>query len=296
MSSVASLRIYRTLLRQAGVVRRAKKPLALSKPIDINSWGRCRFGGSNDHDEDDSLQPPPAVPGSLGDLLNLDEAEIAQGLLPRDDWPRAPALSGDDCAELIRRLFRRGADVAAASASASAASASATDNAAKARLDMDDMAFSAMRIANALMAQWYRSSVSESSGVRVVLDYKYVQPDESGHDVYAYRLIVENRRDHAVQLLGRHWHFEDSDGAVVEVPRWGEGVVGLQPHLRPGQWVEYVSGTTLRVSPGVMQGALLMVDQGGENWEAEVIISSPFLSKDISRYIQDLCIFIFRIQ
>ena len=263
MSVVSTLRIYRSLLRQAGVVRRGGKPLALSKAIDVNAWGSYRFGNSNG-DEEDSLQPPPIIPGRLGDLLGQEEAMSLQELMPRDEWPLEQVLTGTECEDLVKRLFRRAAD--------NTCRKSNDDEAAVAvrRARLDDLAFTALRIANALISQWYRSSVTDSDGVRVILDYVYVQPDQSGRDIYAYRLIIENKRDHNVQLLGRHWLFEDNAGAIVEVPRWGEGVVGLQPCLRPGQWLEYVSGTTLEASPGVMQGALLMVNEGGESWEAEV--------------------------
>ena len=47
-------------------------------------------------------------------------------------------------------------------------------------------------------------------------------------------------------------------------------VVGQQPVLQPGGWFEYVSGTTLKASPGAMQGAMLMIDENNETWEAEV--------------------------
>ena len=255
--ALAQLRIYRILLRQARAVRATDKPLALSAPIDINRWGRSRYGGVED--DADALQPPPIIPGPLGELLAPAEAEALQQLLPREEWPLAPALTGTECAALVKRLFRSHTDAALDGGGGGVSQAAA-----------EDLAFTGLRVANVLASQWARSSVAETEGVRIILDYRFVQRDEAGHDVYAYRLLVQNRRDHRVQLLGRHWVFEDHEGAVLEVPRWGEGVVGLQPHLRPNQWIEYVSGTTLRVSPGVMHGAMLMVDGSGKQWEAAV--------------------------
>jgi len=69
--------------------------------------------------------------------------------------------------------------------------------------------------------------------------------------------------------MGRYWEFIDAKGDRIEVPRWGEGVVGQTPLLKPGQWFEYVSGTALEGgAPGKMQGSLLVKRDGGEEWEA----------------------------
>ena len=59
-----------------------------------------------------------------------------------------------------------------------------------------------------------------------------------------------------MQLLRRHWYIYDSNGTVREVE--GEGVVGLQPVIEPGEIHEYVSGCNLRTSIGKMTGTYLV--------------------------------------
>ena len=68
------------------------------------------------------------------------------------------------------------------------------------------------------------------------------EPDDF-HFVWAYHIRIENEGPETVQLLRRHWHITDSQGRVHEVR--GEGVVGEQPVLEPGEVFEYTSGTPL---------------------------------------------------
>ncbi len=70
--------------------------------------------------------------------------------------------------------------------------------------------------------------------------------------VWAYHITIENRSDDQIQLLNRHWKISDSEGITREVK--GEGVVGKQPVLEPGEVFEYTSSTILQSPSGLMFG------------------------------------------
>ena len=72
----------------------------------------------------------------------------------------------------------------------------------------------------------------------------------------------------AAQLLGRHWVITDANGKVEEVE--GEGVVGEQPWLRPGDDFTYTSGAVLETQQGTMHGNYAMVADDGTRFEAPI--------------------------
>jgi len=82
------------------------------------------------------------------------------------------------------------------------------------------------------------------------------EPDRS-HFVWAYRVAIANQGQETVQLLKRSWQITDGLGRTQQVQ--GEGVVGEQPVLEPGQSFEYTSGTPLGTPSGFMRGAYHMV-------------------------------------
>lgn len=98
-----------------------------------------------------------------------------------------------------------------------------------------------------------------TEGVKVTVTTNYL-PDYSSpvqqHFVFAYKIKIENISDFTVKLLRRHWYIHDSTGVVREVE--GEGVVGQQPSLEPGESHEYVSGCNLKTGVGKMRGTYLM--------------------------------------
>ena len=101
------------------------------------------------------------------------------------------------------------------------------------------------------------SSLTEGVKVSVMTQFLAAHSQASaGHYAFAYRIRIENQSGHSVQLLRRHWFIFDSDGSQREVE--GEGVVGQQPVLEPGQVHEYVSGCHLQTTIGKMQGTYLM--------------------------------------
>lgn len=98
-----------------------------------------------------------------------------------------------------------------------------------------------------------------TEGIKVSVDTVY-QPEysspENDHFMFAYKIRIENLGDYRIQLLRRHWHIFDSKGPKREVE--GEGVVGEQPILDPGEKHEYVSGCNLKSDIGSMEGTYLM--------------------------------------
>ena len=105
-----------------------------------------------------------------------------------------------------------------------------------------------------------------TDGVKVMVSTEF-QPDYSNpgqsHFVFTYRVVIENNSDYTVQLVRRHWTIADSFGETREVE--GEGVVGQQPILEPGESHEYVSGCNLKTGIGKMVGTYKMrriVDNG----------------------------------
>ena len=91
---------------------------------------------------------------------------------------------------------------------------------------------------------------------------------EENHFVWAYHVRIENHGEQTVQLLTRFWRITDSLGNVQEVR--GDGVVGEQPILNPGDSFEYTSGTPLPTPSGIMVGAYQMLTQSGEKFDIDV--------------------------
>ncbi|TGD72489.1 Co2+/Mg2+ efflux protein ApaG [Mangrovimicrobium sediminis] len=81
-------------------------------------------------------------------------------------------------------------------------------------------------------------------------------PEEDQY-TFAYTITISNAGDRPVQLLSRHWVITDADNLVQEVR--GEGVVGEQPVIEPGDYFRYTSGTTLNTPVGFMEGSYFMV-------------------------------------
>lgn len=111
-----------------------------------------------------------------------------------------------------------------------------------------------------------------TDGVKVSVETVY-QPEYSNpaneHYMFAYRVEISNLSDYAVQLMRRQWFIFDSNGSRREVE--GEGVVGLQPIIQPGETHVYVSGCNLKTDMGSMKGAYLMKrDIDGSEFEVDI--------------------------
>jgi ApaG protein len=98
-----------------------------------------------------------------------------------------------------------------------------------------------------------------TKGVRVTVETEY-QPTYSSpsqyHYVFTYKITIENGSDFTIQLKRRRWHIYDAGFLPREVE--GEGVVGQQPVLEPGENHSYVSGCNLKSGLGKMVGTYLM--------------------------------------
>ena len=89
-----------------------------------------------------------------------------------------------------------------------------------------------------------------------------------GDFFWAYRIVIRNRGSETVQLLTRHWIVTDANGREQTIK--GEGVVGKQPLLAPGEQFEYTSGVPLPTSSGFMTGRYQMTTEAGEPFEIDV--------------------------
>ena len=86
--------------------------------------------------------------------------------------------------------------------------------------------------------------------------------------VFAYTIRIRNLGRRAAQLVSRHWIITDGNGKVDEVH--GEGVVGEQPLIAPGELFEYTSGAVLETAVGSMQGRYDMVGEDGTRFDAPI--------------------------
>lgn len=98
-----------------------------------------------------------------------------------------------------------------------------------------------------------------TKGVKITVETEY-QPAYSSpaqfHYVFTYRITIENLGDQTIQLINRHWYIHDASRDPKEVE--GDGVVGEQPVLEPGESHNYVSGCNLKSGIGKMHGTYTM--------------------------------------
>ncbi len=107
------------------------------------------------------------------------------------------------------------------------------------------------------------SKISEGVEVSVEVFYQNDYSNPMNQDyMFAYRVSVENHNGFAVKLLRRHWFIFDSNGEHREVE--GEGVIGIQPVLKPSEQYQYVSGCNLKTEMGKMHGTYLMENQNNK--------------------------------
>ena len=120
-----------------------------------------------------------------------------------------------------------------------------------------------------------------SEGIKISVE-TYYQPDYSNpvnnEFMFAYKITIENNNTFSVKLLSRHWYIYDSNSSVREVE--GEGVVGVQPQINPGELYQYISGCNLRTEIGKMHGTYLMENITNKKTFSVVIpsfqMSTPF--------------------
>jgi ApaG protein len=117
-------------------------------------------------------------------------------------------------------------------------------------------------------------SSAMTRGILVTVRSQYI-PEKSSAPArqfaYAYTVNIANRGEVAAQLQSRHWIITDSEGDVQEVR--GEGVIGKQPLLQPGEEFEYTSWCMIATPAGSMRGSYQMVTADGDRFDAEI---APF--------------------
>ena len=105
--------------------------------------------------------------------------------------------------------------------------------------------------------------------IEVATDYIDDQSEpDIGRYVFAYTITIANLGSTPAKLLSRHWVITDANGKVQEVR--GDGVVGEQPHLNPGEKFRYSSGAILETPVGAMQGTYRMEADNGVNFDAPI--------------------------
>ncbi len=92
-------------------------------------------------------------------------------------------------------------------------------------------------------------------------------PDED-HYVFSYTVTITNDGSVPARLLTRHWIITNAMGEVQEVK--GDGVVGEQPYLKPGEGFQYTSGTMMKTPSGSMAGSYQMIADDGFHFDADI--------------------------
>ena len=108
-------------------------------------------------------------------------------------------------------------------------------------------------------------------GIRVSVKPTYLEDQSDPEDcryVWAYTVRIDNDSGEPVRLRTRYWRITDSKGFTEEVA--GEGVVGEQPEIRPGEGFEYTSGAPLATPSGLMVGSYGMETSNGESFQVEI--------------------------
>ena len=114
---------------------------------------------------------------------------------------------------------------------------------------------------------------SASQPIRIEVETAYLDEQSNPREkryVFSYTITIRNEGTAPARLLTRHWIITDANGKVQEVH--GDGVVGEQPHLKPGQGFRYSSGAVLETPVGSMQGSYQMVTDEGVHFDAPIAV------------------------
>jgi len=128
------------------------------------------------------------------------------------------------------------------------------------------------------------TSSALTDGIRVRVQSLYLPDQSSPPDdryVFAYTITISNEGTHPAQLRTRHWIITDGRGEIDEVR--GDGVVGEQPRLAPGQTFQYTSGCVLTTPVGTMQGSYRFWRDDGTYFDATIApfsLASPVRNED----------------
>ena len=122
-------------------------------------------------------------------------------------------------------------------------------------------------------------SEADMNNIEVDVETRYIEDQsnpEQNYYVFAYTITIQNKGQQSAKLLPRHWVITDSNQKVQEVR--GDGVVGEQPLLKPGEQFVYTSGTMLETDVGTMKGSYQMLADDGSHFDAtidEFVLSPP---------------------
>jgi ApaG protein len=107
--------------------------------------------------------------------------------------------------------------------------------------------------------------------IRVDVETSYLDEQSDpgeGRYVFSYTITIRNEGQVPARLLRRHWLITDANGKVEEVR--GDGVMGEQPYLKPGQGFRYSSGAVIETPVGTMQGSYQMLGDDGAHFDAPI--------------------------
>jgi ApaG protein len=110
--------------------------------------------------------------------------------------------------------------------------------------------------------------------IKVLVETSYIEEQSDPNDkrfVFTYTITIRNEGEVPARLLTRHWIITDANGNVKETR--GDGVVGEQPYLKPGQGFRYSSGAVIETPVGTMQGSYQMMADDGQHFDAPI---APF--------------------
>ena len=111
--------------------------------------------------------------------------------------------------------------------------------------------------------------------IEVLVETDYIQEQslpEKNRYVFAYTVTITNIGSMSAKLLRRHWIITDANNKIQEVH--GDGVIGEQPHLKPGQSFQYTSGALLETPVGCMQGTYDMIADDELEFDAAIPVFS----------------------
>ena len=86
--------------------------------------------------------------------------------------------------------------------------------------------------------------------------------------VFAYEVEIKNESLQPIQLISRHWIIENSNFEKFEVK--GEGVIGEQPTIAPGEIYHYSSFTEISTPSGFMWGSYQMLTESEVSFNVEI--------------------------
>lgn len=119
--------------------------------------------------------------------------------------------------------------------------------------------------------------MSKKAKITAVTDYVEQQSDVlNDRYVFAYTITIENVSEDTFQLISRHWVIQDANLSTEEI--YGEGVVGEQPLIKPGERYSYSSGAVLKTEMGTMEGRYFMLSDSHDQFEVPIpkfVLSVP---------------------